>query len=51
MEKEGYKVIYLEVNQEGLLNLEILENYLKEKKSLVSLMSANNEIGVCHDLS
>ena len=51
MEKEGYKVIYLEVNQEGLLNLEILENYLKEKKSLVSLMSANNEIGVCHDVS
>ena len=46
LEKEGYDVKYLKVNQEGFINLEELENLLKQKKSLVSIMHVNNEIGI-----
>ena len=34
------------MNEDGLINLDELENLLKKRKSLVSVMSANNEIGV-----
>ena len=50
LNQEGFKVYYLEVNEEGLINLEKLEKLLKEKKSLVSIMSANNEIGVKQEI-
>ena len=50
LNQEGFKVHYLEVNEEGLINLENLEKLLKEKKSLVSIMSANNEIGVKQEI-
>ena len=50
LNQEGFKVHYLEVNEEGLINLEKLEKLLKEKKSLVSIMSANNEIGVKQEI-
>jgi len=46
LEKEGYDVKYLKVNQEGFINLEELEALVKEKKSLVSIMHVNNEIGI-----
>ena len=46
LEKEGYDVKYLKVDQDGLINLEDLENLLKQKKSLVSIMHVNNEIGI-----
>ena len=46
LEKEGKKVHYLNVDENGLINLNDLENLLKQKQSLVSIMSANNEIGV-----
>jgi cysteine desulfurase len=46
LEKKGYDVKYLEVNQEGLIDLKELEQLLKIKKSLVSIMHTNNEIGV-----
>ncbi len=46
LEKEGIKVIYLDVNEEGLISLKNLEEYLKQKPSLVSIMHANNETGV-----
>tara|TARA_B100000575_G_C23117312_1_gene646048 strand:- start:931 stop:2064 length:1134 start_codon:yes stop_codon:yes gene_type:complete len=50
LNQEGFKVHYLEVNEEGLINLDKLEKLLKEKKSLVSIMSANNEIGVKQEI-
>src|SRR6056300_480443 len=46
LETDGFKVTYLDVNEDGLINLEELENLLKQKKALVSIMHANNEIGV-----
>ena len=46
LEKEGKEVHYLNVDENGLINLNDLENLLKQKQSLVSIMSANNEIGV-----
>ena len=46
LEKEGFKVTYLDVNEDGIIKLSELENLLKEKKALVSIMHANNEIGV-----
>ena len=46
LEKEGFKVTYLDVNEDGIIKLSDLENLLKEKQALVSIMHANNEIGV-----
>ena len=46
LEKEGKKVHYLNVDENGLINLKDLESLLNQKQSLVSIMSANNEIGV-----
>ena len=50
LEKEGFKVIYLNVDEEGLINLKELEKFLKQERSLVSLMMANNETGVIQDV-
>ena len=50
LEKEGLKVIYLDVDEEGLINLQELEKLLKQEKSLVSIMMANNETGVLQDV-
>ena len=50
LEKEGFKVIYLDVDEEGLVNIKELENFLKQQKSLVSIMMANNETGVIQDI-
>lgn len=44
--KEGYRVTYLPVDQEGLLKLADLENAITEETAVVSLMWANNETGV-----
>lgn len=46
LEEEGYSVAYLPVEKNGIVSPEKLENALKEEKtSLVSIMTANNEIG------
>ena len=50
LEQEGFKVHYLDVDEDGLINLDELEKLLKQKKSLVSIMHANNEIGVLHPI-
>jgi cysteine desulfurase len=46
LEKDGYRVTYLPVNQEGLLDLADLEEAITDETSIVSLMWANNETGV-----
>ena len=46
LDQEGLKVHYLNVNDDGLVDLNELENLLIQKKSLVSIMHANNETGV-----
>jgi cysteine desulfurase len=46
LERSGYEVTWLEVNEEGLLDLEDLRAALRPETALVSCMLANNETGV-----
>lgn len=45
LEKKGFEVTYLDVDEKGFINLEELKNSVKESTILVSLMHVNNEIG------
>lgn len=45
LEKNGYEVTYLDVDENGFVNVEDLENAITDKTILVSIMFANNEIG------
>src|SRR3954449_857146 len=46
LEKYGYRVTYLPVGADGLINIEDLKRAIDEKTILVTIMVANNEIGV-----
>ncbi|WP_162052766.1 IscS subfamily cysteine desulfurase [Pontibacter pamirensis] len=46
IEKIGGKVTYLQVNSEGLIDLKELEEAITDKTILISIMYANNEVGV-----
>lgn len=46
LEQEGFDVTYLPVQADGLLDFAELENALTEQTFLVTVMAANNEIGV-----
>jgi len=50
LEKEGFEVTYLPVATNGILDLELLKNSIKENTLLVSVMGINNEIGVIQPL-
>jgi cysteine desulfurase len=50
LEKQGYKITYIGVNSEGLINLKELENCISDKTLVVSIMFVNNEIGVIQDI-
>ena len=45
LEKEGFKVTYLDVDKDGLINPEDVKKAIADKTALVSIMHANNEIG------
>jgi len=45
LEKQGFKVTYLPVQRNGLIDVQRLEDALTDKTILVSVMAANNEIG------
>ena len=45
LEKEGFEVTYLEVNNAGIITPEVLEKAIKKDTILVSLIGTNNEIG------
>ncbi|MBQ6143520.1 MAG: cysteine desulfurase NifS [Clostridia bacterium] len=45
LEKHGFEVTYLNVDENGLINPEDVKNAITDKTCLVSIMYANNEIG------
>jgi cysteine desulfurase len=51
LEKDGYRVTYLPVQKDGLVNLDDLRNAITPKTILISIMGANNEIGVIQPLA
>jgi cysteine desulfurase len=46
LEKYGYRVTYMPVQKNGLIDLEELKKAIDDKTILVTIMAANNEIGV-----
>ena len=51
LESTGYKVSYLNVDEEGFINVEELESKINSSTSLISIMLANNETGTIQNLS
>lgn len=51
IEKIGGQVTYLQVNDEGLIDLNELENAITDKTILIAIMYGNNEIGVLQSIS
>lgn len=50
LEKEGYTVTYLKVNEYGLINPNDLETAINNDTALISIQSANQEIGTLQDI-
>jgi cysteine desulfurase len=46
LEKQGFRVTYLRVTKDGLIDLEELKRTVVDQTILVTIMAANNEIGV-----
>ena len=51
LEREGFEVSYLDVQPDGLLDLEAFEAALRPDTVLASVMHVNNEIGVIQDVA
>ncbi|HYX68475.1 MAG TPA: IscS subfamily cysteine desulfurase [Terriglobales bacterium] len=51
LEKYGYRVTYLPVQKDGLIDLDDLKRSMDDKTILVTLMAANNEIGVLQPIA
>ena len=51
LEREGFEVTYLEPSTDGLTTPEMIADAIREDTSVVSVMHANNEIGVVNDIA
>ena len=50
LERDGFEVTYLDVDEDGMLDLESFKAALRAETILVSVMFVNNEIGVIQDI-
>ena len=50
LERQGFEVTYLDVRDDGLLDLDVFKAALRPDTILVSVMLVNNEIGVLQDI-
>lgn len=50
MERQGFEVTYLDVQENGLLDLDVLKAAIRPDTILISVMWVNNEIGVIQDI-
>jgi cysteine desulfurase len=50
LERQGFEVTYLDVQADGMLDLDVLKAAMRPDTILVSVMFVNNEIGVIQDL-
>jgi cysteine desulfurase len=50
LQQEGFKITYLPVKTDGLVDMEVLKQVVNEQTLLVSVMAVNNEIGVIQPL-
>ncbi|MBY6063790.1 IscS subfamily cysteine desulfurase [Pseudidiomarina sediminum] len=50
LEREGFEVTYLDVQEDGLIDLDVFKQALREDTVVVSVMHVNNEIGVIQDI-
>ena len=50
LEKVGYRVTYLDVDSNGVINIDNLKRNIRRDTVLISIMSANNEIGTIQPL-
>lgn len=51
LEKQGYEITYLGVDEEGKINLDELEQAIRPDTILISIMFANNEIGTIEPIA
>ncbi len=50
LERQGFEVTYLDVQENGLLDLDVLKAAIRPDTILISVMFVNNEIGVIQDI-
>jgi cysteine desulfurase len=51
LEKEGFEVTYVDVNEDGVVKAEDIANAIREDTAIVSVMYANNEIGTIQPIA
>ena len=50
LERQGFEVTYLDVQEDGLVNMEALKAAIRPDTILISILFVNNEIGVIQDI-
>jgi len=50
LERQGFEVTYLDVQADGLIDMDVLKSAIRPDTILISVMFVNNEIGVIQDI-